>query len=258
MNSEETRVITLKQLPIIEQTLDIISKKIDYDIEQSKQMVASDPSKTTVHLKKLRAALKKDFNLIEEQRKAVKSEIMKPYLDFENLYKEKISDKYKEADIYFKSQIDEIESEIKDEKRKKVEDYFKDLAISKGITGVSFSDLGVDIKLSGSLKSYYDTVKEKVESIDNDFKAVNSLNLDEDEKFELLLEYKKNLDLSATMIKLEQKKKELMILKGEADKPKEVLEAPEDDDILEMTFTVRGNRKKLKALKQYLIDNNLI
>lgn len=255
----QTEVITLKQLPIIEQTLDAISQQIDYDIEQSKKMVSSNPDKTTSHLKKIRAKLKKDFSLIEEQRKYVKSEIMKPYLDFENLYKEKISEKYKEADIYFKSQIDDIESEIKDEKRKKVEDYFKDLAISKGIAGVSFSDLGVDIKLSGSLKSYYDTVKEKVESIDNDFKAVNSLNLDEDEKFELLLEYKKNLDLSAAMIKLEQKKQEIEELKGESEtKKEEVLEAPEDDEVYTMSFTVKGSKKKLKALKEYLIENGLI
>lgn len=254
----ETRVITLKQLPIIEQTLDIISQKIDYDIEQSKQMVASDPNKTTAHLKKLRAALKKDFNLIEEQRKYVKSEIMKPYLDFENLYKVKISGKYKEADKYFKDKIDEIESIVKAEKEAKIKDYFDDLSISKGIIGISYENLGINVNLSGSLKSYYEQVKEKVESISSDFEAINALNLDENEKFELLIEYKKTFDLSATILKLEQKKKEIELLKGEPENKKEVLEAPEDDEVFELTFTVRGNKKKLKALKQYLIENKLI
>ena len=255
----QTEVITLKQLPIIEQTLDAISQQIDYDIEQSKKMVSSNPDKTTSHLKKIRAKLKKDFNLIEEQRKAVKSEIMRPYLEFENLYKEKISDKYKEADKYFKDQIDEIENEVKAEKISKINDYFNDLSISKGIAGIYFEDLNINVNLSGSLKSYYEQVKEKVESISNDFEAINALNLEENEKIELLIEYKKTFDLSATILKLEQKKQEIEKLKGESEtKKEEVLEAPEDDEVFTMTFTVKGSKKKLKALKEYLIENELI
>lgn len=251
-------VITVKQLPIIEQTLDAISKKIEFDIKESKNLVSTDPNKTTSHLKKLRAALKKDFQWIEEQRKAVKTQIMRPYLEFEDLYKVKISEKYKEADVYFKGKINEIESEAKSEKETKIKDYFNDLIASKDISGIDYEDLNIAVKLSGSLKSYYEQVKEKVESIDSDFKAINTLNLEENDKLELILEYKKTLDLSATMLKLEQKKQEIEKLKGVKEKPTEVLEAPEDDEILEMSFTVRGSKKKLKALKEYLIENKLI
>lgn len=251
-------LITVKQLPIIEQTLDMISNKIDFEINEAKNLVPTDPDKVTKHLKKIRANFKKDFEFIESQRKAVKSEIMKPYLEFEEIYNSKISDKYKEADKYFKDKIDELENEVKTEKEVKIKDYFNDLAISKGIKFISYEDLNIDVKLSGSLKSYYNQVKEKLESIANDFEAINTLNLDENEKLELLVEYKKTFNLSATMLKLEQKKQEIEKLKGEKEKPTEVLEAPEDDEIFELTFTVKGTKKKLKALKEYLIENKLI
>ena len=41
---------------------------------------------------------------------------------------------------------------------------------------------------------------------------------------------------------------------------KEVLEAPslENEEKFEMSFTVTGTKKQLKALKDYLIQNNLI
>lgn len=258
MESAE-KLITLKQLPIIEQALEEISKTIDFEINEAKNLVPIDPAKTTTHLKKVRAGLKKDFEVIEEQRKAVKSEIMKPYLEFENLYKEKIADKYKQADKYFKGKIDELENEVKAEKEEKIKAYFDDLVLSKGISDVLFfEDLEIVVNLSGSLKSYYEQVKEKVESISSDFEAINALNLGENEKFELLIEYKKTFDLSATILKLEQKKQEIEKLKGEPKIKKEVLEAPEDDEVYTMSFTVKGSKKKLKALKQYLIENNLI
>lgn len=253
----QTEVITLKQLPIIEQTLDAISQQIDYDIEQSKKMVSSNPDKTTSHLKKIRAKLKKDFNLIEEQRKAVKSEIMRPYLEFENLYKEKISDKYKEADKYFKDQIDELENEVKTEKEEKIKAYFNDLVLSKGIRIIDFKDLQIKVNLSGSLKSYYEQVEEKVNKIDSDLKAISNIETDENTKLDILYEYRKTLDLSGAMLKIEDKKQELEKISEPKDK-KEVLEAPEDDEVFELTFTVRGTKKKLKALKKYLIENKLI
>ena len=255
---KQRQLITLKQLPIIEQALEEISKSIDLEIKKAKELVPIDPSKTTASLKKIRAKLKKDFDLIETQRKAVKSEIMKPYLEFEEIYKNKISNKYAEVDNYFKSKISEIESEIKKEKEAKVRYYFRDLATSRNVFGIIYEDLKIDVKLSGSLKSYYEQVKEKVEKISSDFEAINALNLDENQKYEFILEYKKTFNLTDTVLKLEQKRKDIEKLKGEQEKPKEVLEAPEDNEIFEMTFTVRGTKKKLKALKQYLIQNGLI
>jgi hypothetical protein len=252
------KIISIRQLPIIEQALDEISKSIDLEIKKAKELVPIDPSKTTSSLKKIRAKLKKDFDFIELQRKAVKSEIMKPYLEFESIYKSKISDKYKEADNYFKNKISEIESEVKTEKEIKIKTYFDDLTAAKNISGIDYEDLKIDVKISGSLRSYYEQVKNRVENISNDFEAINALNLDENQKYEFILEYKKTFDLTGTVLKLEQKRKDIEKLKEKQEKPKEILEAPEDDEIFEMTFTVRGTKKKLKALKQYLIENKLI
>ena len=255
----EKEIITVTQLPVIEQALDNISSKIEHEIQEAKNTLPSDLSKTTVHLKKLRAKLKKEFEWIESQRKTVKSEILKPYLDFEVLYKSKISDKFKEADKYFKSKISEIESEIKSEKEAKLKDYFIDVATSKDIKYISFEDLNLKINLSDSLKSYYSKINEITDNISNDLKVLNDNISDEKTKYEIILDYKKTLNLAQSMILMTEKQNQIKKIMEDKNQ-KEVLEAPslENEEKFEMSFTVTGTKKQLKALKDYLIQNNLI
>lgn len=255
----EKEIITVTQLPVIEQALDNISSKIEHEIQEAKNTLPSDLSKTTVHLKKLRAKLKKEFEWIESQRKTVKSEILKPYLDFEVLYKSKISDKFKEADKYFKSKISEIESEIKSEKAAKLKDYFIDVATSKDIKYISFEDLNLKINLSDSLKSYYSKINEITDNISNDLKVINDNISDEKTRYEIILDYKKTLNLAQSMLLMTEKQNQIKKIMEDKNQ-KEVLEAPslENEEKFEMSFTVTGTKKQLKALKDYLIQNNLI
>mgnify|MGYP002678290721 FL=1 len=255
----EKEIITVTQLPVIEQALDNISSKIEHEIQEAKNTLPSDLSKTTVHLKKLRAKLKKEFEWIESQRKTVKSEILKPYLDFEVLYKSKISDKFKEADKYFKSKISEIESEIKAEKAAKLKDYFIDVATSKNIKYISFEDLNLKINLSDSLKSYYSKINEITDNISNDLKVLNDNISDEKTRYEIILDYKKTLNLAQSMLLMTEKQNQIKKIMEDKNQ-KEVLEAPslENEEKFEMSFTVTGTKKQLKALKDYLIQNNLI
>lgn len=255
----EKEIITVTQLPVIEQALDNISSKIEHEIQEAKNTLPSDLSKTTVHLKKLRAKLKKEFEWIESQRKTVKSEILKPYLDFEVLYKSKISDKFKEADKYFKSKISEIESEIKEEKAAKLKDYFIDVATSKNIKYINFEDLNLKINLSDSLKSYYSKINEITDNISNDLKVINDNISEEKTKYEIILDYKKTLNLAQSMLLVTEKQNQIKKIMEYKDQ-KEVLEAPslENEEKFEMSFTVTGTKKQLKALKDYLIQNNLI
>ena len=55
---------------------------------------------------------------MKNKEKNIKSKILKPYEDFENIYKTNISDKYKNADIELKTKIDNIENNLKKEKRR--------------------------------------------------------------------------------------------------------------------------------------------
>lgn len=253
---QNKELITLVQLPIIKQALEEISQNIDFEIKKAKELIPSDEEKTKTHLKKVRSNLKKDFEWIEGQRKAVKTEIMKPYLEFEEIYKEKIADKYKEADSYFKEKIDALEAEAKAEKEAGIKDYFEDLITAKDIKGIEYRDLNIKVNLSCSQKSYYKLVEEKISQIESDFKAINALNLDENEKLDILVEYKKSLDLGEAMLKLEDRKKDIEKLTGK-EMPKEALEAPEDDEVYTVYFKVISTKAKLKKLKQFLGENEM-
>ena len=53
------------------------------------------------HVKELAGS--KEFKDVEQQRKAVKEQVLAPYMQFEEVYKQYISDKYKSADIDLKN-----------------------------------------------------------------------------------------------------------------------------------------------------------
>jgi hypothetical protein len=250
-------LIVIKQLPIIEQMLEELSKDIDLKIETAKNMIPENADEVLKYTKSARAELNKDFAELEERRKSVKKEIMKPYEDFEAIYKEKISDKFKSADKLFKDQINESESILKSEKAKKVEKYFDEYCLANDIKGISFSEANIAVNLSGSIKSYNDKVKAFIDKIKQDFEVINT-SKDEKTKLEILREYKKDFNLSNAVLTVDRKNAELAQLAQEQGKEVEVIAAPETDEVYEMTFTVSGTRTQLKALKEYLIKNKLI
>ena len=230
-------LIILRQLPIIEQTIEEISQKIDNEIREAKNTIPSDLDKTSSHLKKIRAKIKKEFEAIESQRKKVKSEILKTSMEFEAIY----------------------QAQIKEEKEQKLKDYFEDIASYKNIDVIDFEDLNLKINLSESMKSYYSKIDEILNRIDNDLKVIKDNFSDEKVRYEIILNYKKTLNLAESMLAMKEKEREIkniMDRKGH----KEILEAPnlDNEEKFEMSFTVTGTKKQLKALKEYLTVNNLI
>lgn len=254
-------LIVIKQLPIIEQMLDKMSTEIDKKIETALNLVPDKPDKMLSETKKIRAALNKDLNELEIARKNVKSEIMQPYLDFEKIYKEKISDKYKKADKILKDKITTVETEIKDKRTANLKEYFEEYCIAENVTDVTFSDIPIKINISGSDKSYRDKIKNWIDKIKQDLAVINTAK-DEQTRLELLLDYKKDFDVNRAILDHDKKLREIAKLKdAENVTPDKNLSAPvttEDNKVYTMTFTVTGSLSKLKALKQYLIENKLI
>jgi len=262
MENKINELILIKQLPIIEQMLDSMSIEIDRKINEAMSLALTDPDKVLSETKKMRAELNKELAELETARKNVKNEIMKPYLEFENIYKEKISDKYKKADKFFKSRIDEIEGTIKDERKEKLQEYFDEYCKAQGIDCIAFEDMPLKINISGSDKSYRDKIKSWIDSVRTDLQVIETAK-DEKTKLELLIDYKKDFDLQRTILEHDKKEREIEQLKREQQvvENTEEIAAPittEDTEVYEMTFTVHGTKSQLKALKQYLLDNNLI
>lgn len=250
-------LMVLKQLPIIEENLKAMSEIIDSKVENANKLVANEETKQ--ELKNVRAELNKEFAELETQRKEIKNKVLKPYEDFENIYKEFISSKYKYADETLKAKIDSVENTLKEEKEDKVKSYFNELVAQKKIDFVNYEQLGIKVTLSTSEKSLKEQVKAYIDKVSSDLQTIWNL----DNCNEVLVEYKKTLDLNQSIQEVAERHKELERIEEtksvekttEKPIPKvEQLAKPKEVDTKIYTFKliVKGNREKLIALRNFL------
>ena len=262
-------LIVIKQLPQIEEHLKDLSSEIDVKVKNAKKLVCTEESVKTV--KQIRANLTKDFKVLEEQRKTVKEQILAPYMQFEEVYKTYVSNKYKEADIDLKQKIDSTENELKKQKEQEIKEYFEEYKTANNI----------NVTLTASKKNLKEQAKTFIDEIVDDLKLIET----QEGKEEILVEYKRNLNVSKSIQEvanrhklLEEEKKRQEELKNkqleeaqrQADmsiKKQEVatknaldnfvIEPPkviEQEEILTLKFKVRGTRSKLRELKRFLED----
>ena len=272
-------LIVIKQLPQIEEHLKDLSTEIDKKVKDAKSLICTEESVKTI--KQVRADLNKEFKELEIQRKAVKEQILEPYVQFEEVYKTYISDKYKEADIDLKQKIDSTENELKKQKENEIKDYFEEYKTANNIDFVDFKQANINVTLTASKKNLKEQAKTFIDKIVDDLKLIET----QEGKEEILVEYKQNLNVSKSIQEvanrhklLEEEKKKQEELKNkqleeaqrQADmsiKTQEVatknaldnfvIEAPkieEQEEILTLKFKVRGTRSKLRELKRFLED----
>lgn len=272
-------LIVIKQLPQIEEHLKDLSSEIDIKVENAKKLVCTEETVKTV--KQVRADLTKDFKNLEEQRKTVKEQILAPYMQFEEIYKTYVSNRYKEADIDLKQKIDSTENELKKQKENEIKDYFEEYKTANNIDFINYEQANINVTLTASKKSLKEQAKKFIDEIVDDLKLIET----QECKEEILVEYKQNLNVSKSIQEvanrhklLEEEKKKQEELKNkqleeaqrQADmsiKTQEVatknaldnfvIEAPkieEQEEILTLKFKVRGTRSKLRELKRFLED----
>lgn len=272
-------LIVIKQLPQIEEHLKDLSSEIDVKVNNAKKLVCTEETVKTV--KQVRADLTKDFKNLEEQRKTVKEQILAPYMQFEEVYKTYVSNKYKEADIDLKQKIDSTENELKKQKEQEIKKYFEEYKTANNIDFVDFKQANINVTLTASKKNLKEQAKTFIDEIVDDLKLIET----QEGKEEILVEYKRNLNVSKSIQEvanrhklLEEEKKRQEELKNkqleeaqrQADmsiKKQEVatknaldnfvIEPPkviEQEEILTLKFKLRGTRSKLRELKRFLED----
>lgn len=267
MSNQE--LIVVKQLPQIEEHLKELSLDVDKKVENAKNLVCTEENVTTI--KQIRASLNKEFKEVEQQRKIVKEQILAPYMQFEEIYKTYISDKYKSADNDLKVKIDSIENELKAKKEQEVKDYFEEYKTANNIDFITYEQTKINTTLSASMKSLKEQAKQFIDKIVDDLKLIET----QEHKTEILVEYKQTLNVSQAITsvtnrfkaieeekkKIEQEKelqKFILDTAKESDKYSEqtILNAPviekKTEEILTLKFTVRGTKTKLRELKQFL------
>ena len=261
-------LIIVKQLPIIEENLKQLSKEIDEKVSNAVSLVCTQD--TVKDVKELRASLNKEFKELESQRKVVKEQVLKPYNDFEDIYKMYVSEKYKSADNTLKEKIDSVESELKREKGIEVAEYFIEYAKSLNLDwladgGDYYSMADINVTLSASMKSLKEMAKSFIDKVANDMSLIET----QEHKDEIFYEYKKDLNVSKAIVEVNKRHEEIERAKQSKEEKKEQqltdeimlekienLSAPKviDNEIYEISFTVKGTKERLKEVKEFL-DN---
>lgn len=260
-----TELIVVKQLPIIQEQLKQLSIEIEQKVENAKSLVCTE--ETVKEVKQVRADLNKEFKDLETQRKLVKEQVLAPYMQFEEVYKQYVSDKYKNADVELKNKVDSVESELKAKKEQEIKDYFEEYKAANNIDFITYEQARINVTLSASMKSLKEQAKNFIDKIVDDLNLIKT----QEHKAEILVEYKQTLNVSQAIttvtnrfkaIEEEKRKQEefmkeatksIIIPKGEM---QEILQAPvveeKQEDILTLKFTVKATRTKLKELKEFL------
>lgn len=266
-------IIVVKQLPEIEERLQEIKEDVTERVNDAMSLVCT--KETIQKVKDIRAALRKEFNGWEEKRKEVKRAVMTPYDKFEAVYKDCITDVFKRGDADLKSKIDSLEDEMKAEITAEVRAYFDEYLASKGIDFITFENAEINVTLSASKKSLKEKAKAFIDRVCDDLNLIDT----QEHKEEILYEYKRFLNVSLAITTVATRHKALeeerareaeRKAREEAEKAAaekvatvvETLTPPTVEDeivaepILTVKFTVRGTKKQLKAVKEFLINNN--
>lgn len=273
MNNE---IIVVRQLPKIEEHLQTIKAEVTERVNRALSLVCNED--TVKEVKTVRADLNKDLKSFEERRKAVKNAIMSPYEQFEAVYKECISDVYKNADIELKRKIDSVENELKEQKQSEILTYYTEYATAKSIDFVPFERANINVTLSASMKSLKEQAKAFIDRICDDLSLIDT----QEHKDEILYEYKNSLNVSGAITIVVNRYKAIEEAKAREEERKareqaeaeaaakvekvvETLTPPtaepiappvEKEPVLTVSFKVSGTRAELKKLKEFLTVNN--
>jgi len=278
-------LILVKQIPIIEEQLKTISDKITEKVETALAMVCTE--ETVKEVKAIRADLKKDFTELENKRKEVKSVIMSPYEQFEAIYKNYVTNVFNPADAQLKEKIDDVENGLKEQKQIEILKYFNEYIDEKKIDFVTFFDAGITVLLSSSIKSLKEQVKSFVDKIVDDLALIET----QENKPEILVEYKRSLNVSQAITTVSARQKAIaeenaraeaerlekikieelktmeksetfddVATKPADETPAVEVKKPEEspaERIYIVKMSVKGTVEQLKSLKNYLLNNSI-
>lgn len=267
--------ISIYDLSVTEKNLQRIAEECREKIEAAKAMACTEETKQAV--KKTRTELKKKFEEYETERKARTAEYEKPLKDFKALYDKYIKIPFAEADAALGKKISDVETAQKSEKYDNVKAYAAELITAYGLNWLEADVIMPNVTLSKSQTALEKEVKAVVERIKKDVDYINRL----DTKDEVFAEYMGNLDLTQTLDAIERRKQAILKaqqtsqtyteqenIKHEVEETVTQLappvveeETPEENisemPVFQMTFTVTGTMQQLKALKAFLIENNI-
>lgn len=236
-------LIIIKQLPQIEEHLKELSIEVDKKVENAKSLVCTEDNVKAI--KQVRADLNKEFKEVEQRRKQVKEQVLAPYMQFEEIYKEYISDKYKSADSILKQEIDTVENELKAKKEQEIREYFEELKQANNIDFITFEQTRTNVTLTASKKSLKDNIDNFINKILDDLKLIEV----QEHKAEILVEYKQTLNVSSAITTVVSRFKAIEEEKRkQEEKQKQVIEE------LSKSITIPVEENEFKVSDEFVIE----
>ena len=273
MGNEEltsTAVVSVVQLPIIEEQLYLVQNQIKKEVECALSLVCTADTIQTV--KQTRAELNKQFEELEEVRKQVKRAVMAPYDRFEAVYKECVSNEFKHADAALKQKVDSVESEMKQKCEANLRMYFDECCVAYNIDFIKYEDAHIKVDMASAKaktpKKLMEQIRCFVESVAEQVAMISSMNNAD----EIMVEFKQSLNAAAAIAIVEKRNRMIEEEQAAAAARKEIQDqrkqaetrvrayAPAtvelEEKLLTVKFTVTDTLPRLKALKAWLEANN--
>ena len=265
----ETELIIVKQIPVIEERLRSVKAQVETRVENALALAVG--AESIQQAKEIRAELRKEFQQMEERRKAVKVQVLAPYNKFDATYKDCISETYQRADAILKQMVDDGERTIKQRCEDGLREYFAELCTANHLDFLRYEQAGVTVdmtsakaktptKLRTALKQFVDGVAQAVDLIAS-----------MDDSAEIMVEFKRTLDLGTSVATVQDRHRRLEAEKAaaalreearaqEAEVVRNVQSfAPpvemEQPKMATVSFTVTDTVDRLRLLKQFLVSN---
>ena len=288
--SEEKALITIHQLPVIEQQLRQLKESWEQRARDAAAMVCTED--TVQGLKKIRADMRKEYTVADEQRKAAKKKYMEPWDAIEKLFKECVDNSFKQADDSLKNTINTFEGEIKAKCEQDLRAYYAELMTVEHLDFLSFEQAMQLGKISiGMTEAKRATPRKLMDSLGAVVSQV-ALGVEQIQKMDdapaIMAEYKQCFDVGrAVSVVQERKRREaeeaaaaearkaaqeaqaVAVAKVEAAAPQMPAAAPvaapvqqqrksPDDVFPEFTFTIYGaTRAQLIRVRDFLKQEGL-
>ena len=267
-------LIQVTQLPIIEERLRSVKDDVDARVSEAVSLVCTE--ETVKAVKAARSDLNKQFQELERQRKAVKSAVLEPYERFESVYRECVSNAFRDADMKLKAKIDSVESEMKQRCEDELREYFSELCAAQHVEWLGYERAGVRVDMASARQKTPKKLREQlvqfVSRVSSDVERISEMEGAE----EILVEYKRTLNAvdaigvvherhrrieserAAQEARAVQRERESeAIARVEAVAPPVILEEKEPERFYKCAFTVRATMEKLKKLKKFLIEEGI-
>lgn len=186
MEITESNLIVVRRLPEIEEHLQRVQEEIRARVSAALDMPCTE--ETVREVKKVRAALNKEFQELEDRRKQVKAAIMAPYKAFDQRYEDCAASLYRQADAHLKARIAQVEDGVKQDKLAKTAAYFEEYRQALGVPleYAGLNQSGVRPTMSASVKSMKEAAKAYLDRVAEDLRLIDS----QEGREEMLLEYR--------------------------------------------------------------------